>query len=121
MGTWALPLFIITAAILVLSVKKVIDLYFRKDLTAGEMARGLHAILFWGSITAVVGLLGQLSGMYKSMQVISRAAAISPALIAAGFGESLTTTIFGLQVLIGAGIIWFILLNRYNRLQQGLK
>ena len=116
MGTWALPLFIIAIAILVLSIKKVADLYFRKDLTAAEMAKGLHAIIFWGGITAVVGFLGQLSGMYNAMQVISRATAISPQKTATGFGESLTTTIFGLQVLIVAGIIWFILLNRYHKL-----
>jgi hypothetical protein len=121
MGTWALPLFIIAIAILVLSIKKVADLYFRKNLTACEMAKGLHAIIFWGGMTAVVGFLGQLSGMYNAMQVISRASAISPQKIAIGFGESLTTTIFGLQVLIVSGIIWFILLNRYNKLLERLK
>jgi len=107
MGTWALPLFILTVAILILTVKKVVDLYFRKDLSAAGLASGLHAIIFWGAVTAVTGLLGQMSGTYNAMLAISKAEAISPSIVATGLGESFTTTI--------SGIIWFVLLHRYNR------
>ncbi len=119
MGKWAIPQIIISAVILVLSIKKVIDLYFRKDLAKEDMVKGLHAILFWGGITAVIGFLGQVSGMYNAMLAISSASALSPAVIAAGFGQSLTTTIYGLVTLIISGIIWFVLLGRYNRLMKG--
>ncbi len=119
MGKWAIPQIIISAVILVLSIKKVIDLYFRKDLAKEDMVKGLHAILFWGGITAVIGFLGQVSGMYNAMLAISAASALSPAVIAAGFGQSLTTTIYGLVTLIISGIIWFVLLGRYNRLMKG--
>ena len=116
MGKWVIPQVLITIAILIMTIKKVIDLYFKKDLAKEDLVKGLHAILFWGGISAVIGVLGQVSGMYNAMLAISAASAISPPVIAAGFGQSLTTTIYGLVVLIFSGIIWFVFLGRYHRL-----
>ncbi|MBN1163173.1 MAG: hypothetical protein JXB45_01205 [Candidatus Krumholzibacteriota bacterium] len=84
MGMWKFPLFIITIAIAILSLKKIADLYFRKELTPAQLVRGLHAIIFWGAVTDAVGFLGQVSGTYNAMDAISRAEAISPAVCAAG-------------------------------------
>ncbi len=121
MGTWAVPLFIISLAIIALVVKKTVDLYFRKGLSNAQLFKGLHAIIFWGVISAVTGILGQATGIYNAMLAISRAESLSPAIIASGFGQALTTTIYGIHVLIVSGIVWFILLARYNRIKGALK
>ena len=79
----------------------------------------MHAIIFWGGITAAVGFLGQISGTYNAMNAIARAEQINPSLVAMGFAESLTTTIYGLDVLIVSALIWFILLNRCRKVGGG--
>ena len=116
MGPFSYPMIIITLAILVLAIRKVIDLFFRKDLPAHKLERGLHAILFWGSVNAVLGFLGQITGIYRALGVIINATEIAPKVIAMGFAESFTTTIFGIETGIVAAIIWFILYGRYKKL-----
>ena len=115
-GVWGWPLLAMAIAILVLTIKKAVDLYGGGDRSRARLERGLHAILFWGVMSAVTGVLGQISGIYKALQVIIRAEAISPRVIAMGLAESFTSTLFGLTVLVAAALLWFILYTRYRRL-----
>lgn len=116
MGPYGPLLIIVALAIIVLVIKKVIDLYVKKDLSPHKLESGLHAILFWGAICAILGILGQITGIYRSLNVIIRATEISPNVVAQGFAESFTTTIFGLEILVVSAIAWFILLCRYRKL-----
>jgi biopolymer transport protein ExbB/TolQ len=116
MGIYRFPMIIIALAIAVLIVRKVIDLYIRKDLPPQKLEAGLHAILFWGAVSAVLGFLGQITGIYNALGAIMRATAISPSVIAQGFAESFTTTIFGIEILLVSAIVWFILYGRYRKL-----
>lgn len=116
MGPYGLPMIIIAVAIAVLAVKKSVDLFVKKDLPPYKLQSGLHAILFWGAVSAVFGVLGQFTGIYRALGIIISAKEISPNVIAQGFAESFTTTIFGLEVLLVSAIIWFILFSRYRKL-----
>ncbi len=116
MGPFAIPMIIITLAIAILTVIKVIDLWGKKGLSPQKLERGLHAILFWGVVSAVFGFLGQISGIYRALNVIISATEISPNVVAQGFAESFTTTIFGLEILLVSAIIWFVLFGRYRKL-----
>jgi biopolymer transport protein ExbB/TolQ len=116
MGIFGLPMILIAIAIAVLTIKKVVDLFVKKDLPSHKLQSGLHAILFWGAVCAVFGILGQVTGTYNALGVIMKAREISPNMVAQGFAESLTTTIFGLGVLLVSAIIWFILFGRYRKL-----
>jgi uncharacterized membrane protein len=116
MGVFGLPMIIIAVVIAVLIIKKAVDLFVRKDLPPRKLEGGLHAILFWGAVSAVFGVLGQYTGIYKALSVIMKAKQISPNLVAQGFAESFTTTIFGLGILLISAIAWFILLGRYRKL-----
>lgn len=118
-GIWAWPILVMAIAILVLAVRKSVELYGSAAGGPG-LDRGLHAILFWGAMSAVTGVLGQASGIYNAMRAISRADAVSPPIVAMGIAESFTSTIFGLTVFILAAIIWFVLYTRYRRLDSGL-
>lgn len=115
-GPFKWPLLILTVTILALVIKKAIELFTRKDLNKLQMERGLHAILFWGVFSAVLGVYGQLSGIYNALQIIIRAPDISPPIIAEGFAESFTTTLYGLVLFMVAGLAWFIFLSRYRKL-----
>jgi len=116
MGVFGIPLIVIALVILVLVIRKAVDLWGRKDLSASRLESGLHAILFWGAVSALFGVLGQLTGIYNALGAIMKAREISPNVVAQGFAQSFTTTIFGLETLLVSAIIWFILYGRYRKL-----
>lgn len=120
MGVFLLPMILFMLAIVGLSIWKIFDLYFRRGLGKARMERGLHAIMFWGILSAVFGFLGQITGVYNALQAISKAKEISPQVIAQGLAQSYTTTIFGVEMLLVAGIVWFLLLGRYRKLSADL-
>ena len=121
MGPFGYLMIIISVVIVALAIKKAIDLFAGKERSAAELERGLHAILFWGVIASVLGVLGQISGIYHALNAIVRATEISPRVICMGFAESFTTTIYGLWTLFLSAIIWFALFTRYKRLVAAKK
>ena len=115
-GPYMIPLTVLAGVVVVLSIRSAIELFVRGGRDPERLALGLDAILFWGSISAVLGLLGQFSGLYRSLQVIRHAAVVSPQFVAQGIAQSLITTLFGLSILAVSAIIWFGLTSRLNRL-----
>lgn len=77
---------------------------------------GLDSIVFWGGITLVTGVLGQILGIYSALREIAAATDISPTLIMYGLSVSFTTTIFGFGTFIISALVWYIL----KRLYRGL-
>ena len=120
-GIYMFPLLALAVVILVLTVKKSVDLFAREGLDREQLERGLSAILFWGCVAAVLGVLGQLQGQYISLKIISQAGAVSPNLVAEGMRVSLITTLFGLTQLAFAGIAWFTLSTRFQRLRARME
>jgi biopolymer transport protein ExbB/TolQ len=110
-------LLLITAiTVLVLFIKKAIELYSTKEQDTARLKNGINTIIFWGGISAVLGFFAHFLGIYNAMMVISRASEISPAVIAEGYAVSLTTILFGLTIFIFSAIFWFILNWRYKKL-----
>lgn len=116
MGPFGYLMIIISVVIGVLAIKKAVDLFGGKERAAADLERGLHAILFWGVVEAVLGVLGQISGIYKALNAIYRATEINPRIIYMGFAESFTTTLYGLWVLLLSAVIWFTLYMRFRKL-----
>jgi len=116
MGVFGIPMIVIALVILALMIKKAVDLFGRKGLSGAKLEAGLHAILFWGVVSALFGVLGQITGIYNALGAIMRAKEISPSVVAQGFAQSFTTTIFGLEILLVSAIVWFILYGRYRKL-----
>jgi hypothetical protein len=119
MGTYGIIEIVLLVVIAVLAIKKTIDLFVRRGLDAAGLERGLHAILFWGVIALAAGVLGQVSGIYRALNVIVNATEINPKIVAMGFAQSFTTTIFGLALFVVAAVIWFALYTQYKRLVSG--
>jgi biopolymer transport protein ExbB/TolQ len=78
----------------------------------------INAVLFWGAIGAVLGVLGQANGIYLSLRVIRAATEISPNVVAEGFAVSFTTTIMGLLLLLFSGLAWMALRGWYRRVTR---
>lgn len=117
-GPYALLLGVLAVVVLALSVKKGIDLFARTGLGPERLGRGLNAILFWGCFSAVLGFLGQFSGMYKSLTVIRGAGVIHPGMVAEGMAVALISTVLGLTILAVSGIAWFGLSCRLRSLTR---
>lgn len=113
---WFLLFFAVVIA--ALSVRKVIDLFSWKASDTELRESGVNAILFWGSISLLVGFFAHFHGIYNAMMAISRAKDISPAIVAAGYGISLTTILTGMFIFIVSLLIWFALRWRLNRIRS---
>ncbi len=121
-GPFILPLILLVAVIVILAMKNTFRLRRADPAHAGRLRGSIDAILFWGGVAAVLGFLGQWVGLYKATQAVaelglSPVCAENPArCYAIGFAESLTTTIFGLTVLLLASLVWFALRSRVRHL-----
>jgi len=75
----------------------------------------INAVLFWGAIGAVVGLLGQATGIYLALRVISLAPEISFPIVVEGFAISFLPTITGFLLLLGSALAWMGLRTLHGR------
>jgi hypothetical protein len=80
--------------------------------------RVVNGVLFWGSFAAVLGLMGQITAIYISFNIILNAEVVNPKLVAQGFAESFSPTIFGLAVGLVSALIWGSLRVWLGRVQN---
>ena len=109
---WILILLILVIAWL--SIRKGIQLFFKKDIDPLRLEPGINAIIFWGGISAVLGIFAHFSGVYQAMIAISAANDISPAIVAMGYAFSLITILIGLLIFMVSAVIWFLYRWRYK-------
>jgi hypothetical protein len=102
-GMFGVPLLILSLVILGLIIRAAVAL----GKKPAEVAT--FSILFWGFVAAVLGFLGQCSGLYNGLTAISRASELDPRIVQQGLAESFTTTLWGTALLLVAGVAWFIL------------
>jgi hypothetical protein len=118
-GVMLWPMLVLAIVLLVLIVVSAFRLARgRCDLGARSSIDG---ILFWGVVTAILGFTGQWMGLNKVVQVLFEVAprlGISPRAVGIGFAESLRTSIFGIAVLIVAGVSWFLLRAWWRRVAE---
>lgn len=70
----------------------------------------LYYVRFFGMLALVVGVLGQLIGLYEGMKSIAGSGGeVSQAILAGGIKVSSITTLYGLVIFIVAHLIWFLL------------
>lgn len=107
-GLYGWPLLILTIVVVALAIVQGAQVFGRRR--PGSL--GIHAILFWGGVSAVLGILGQCHGIYNAMGAISQAREISPQIVAMGYGQSLSTTLWGLTLFLFSAVVWFVLVAR---------
>lgn len=114
MGPMVFPLLLISAANLVLIVRAVVQLSGRKPAVA--IQPGVDAILFWGILAWPLGYFGQLSGLYRALNAVARAGVSNQGLMALWLARSITSTLFGLLILVVSAVAWFVLRGRCRKL-----
>ena len=113
MGPFQWPMILLAGAICVLIVWRARQL---KPGAGVEVEAGINGILLLGVFAALMGFLGQHSGLYKSLSAISQLPEYRLGLLSKGFKESISLTVFGLSILTVAVIAWFSLRSRYRKL-----
>ncbi len=121
-GALKLPLLMLSLVIVILSLKKFVDLFIKKRLSQTKLEHGLNAILFWGAISALLGFLFHYLGLFQAIQSIADSPRNpSPSIVAWGYAISLSKIIWGLLNFIFSVIIWYILCWRLNILAKDNK
>jgi biopolymer transport protein ExbB/TolQ len=108
-GPFILLQFFLAWVIILLTVVNLILLALRSGKRAARLRTSIDAILFWGCLTAIFGLLGQWVGLNRAAKVLMNYDAVNPALVVLGIGESLGTTVFGMFALVVSAFLWFAL------------
>ena len=114
-GPFMMLLLILAIIIIVLSIRRIIELYGKKDLNKVKLESGINAIIFWGVISLVLGYFAHYLGFYNAMESIKRANDISPAIVAEGYAVSLSTILVGLFIFLCSAIVWFTLRWRFKK------
>ena len=73
-----------------------------------------------GNVAPLIGLLGTVTGMISSFQVIETKKAPTPADLAVGVYESLVNTTMGLAIAIVFLILFFLFKNKVTLLTLGV-
>lgn len=82
-------------------------------LTAEEKTREkLDLIKSFGLLAMIMGVLGQLIGLFDALKFIEEAGQIAPGMLAGGIKVSMITTLYGLVIYVIALIIWITLKHR---------
>lgn len=116
-----LTITLLALLILTLVGKKSFDLYLKKNVRQDDVKKGLTTILFIGSLSFAVGMLGQTMGIYQMLKVISGSTRDIPAqIIAAGLQMSMIPTLYGLIVLIISACFWFVLHSRSKQILRSV-
>jgi biopolymer transport protein ExbB/TolQ len=117
-GLMMWPLLATAAGILWLSARTALRLAGGDRARIEDAGRGLPAILFWGAMAAVLGLLGTVIGIIVMTQQIQLAGAVEPSLVWAGVGVTLNTFVFGLLVFLLSAVSWFVLRQWHGRAED---
>jgi len=120
-GMFMWVLLFLAVVIVVLIIKKTIQLFSGSDLSKGQIESGLNAIIFWGGFSVLLGFYAHFLGMVAAMEAISAANDISPAIVSHGYAVSLITILFGLLILMVSGIAWFVLRWKARQLLVEMK
>ena len=95
MGTLTLLLIIV----IILATRSLLR-FFRQNGDANLLRNDLSLIKSIGILSIVLGILGQLIGLFSAFSSIEAMGSISPNLLVAGLKASLITTIYGTGIMI---------------------
>lgn len=106
LGAFKVPMIFLLILVLAVIVMLVIETFARKEPDPGRHRQGLNALLVLGSLSAAVGMLGQIIGIWYALAAILEAADINPAFVIGGLQASFGTTYFGFIIFFIAIIAW---------------
>ncbi|MCP4545056.1 MAG: hypothetical protein GY835_01165 [bacterium] len=118
-GLFGWPLVLLALLNLILIFRLILRLPGVRSSAAPVQPHQINTILYWGCFAVVCGVLGQCLGIYNAMLAIASAESISPVVTLVGFGQSFTSTLFGLEILFFSTLAWLALRRVHRRHRSG--
>ena len=76
---------------------------------------GIDGVLFWGVYASVLGVLGTVVGILLAAQAVEAVGEVHVTLVSGGIKVALTTTIYGMLILLSGALLWFGLRQWHHR------
>ena len=108
-GPVIIPLMILAVVVNVLVLWNAVALIIQRGAPAARRRRSINAILFWGSVAAALGFLGQWIGIGKMVRVVAERGIVNPQTVVMGLSESLLTSVSGMVLFVVSAFLWFFL------------
>jgi hypothetical protein len=122
MGTIPLlwPILACACGITGIAAVKVYQLFVRRERSTMRLHSGLRFLVFLGAGGVVLGSLAALLGLQRLTTALAGAPGEVPAPVALAerAGSDATLLALGLLVAFGAGIVWFVLVNRIGVIER---
>ena len=82
--------------------------YTSKQLTLETVLRRLGYGKSIGLFAMIIGILGQLLGLYNAFTVLEQVNDISPSLVYGGIKVSMIATLYGIFIYLFSLVLWFV-------------
>jgi len=108
------PLFmgILTGVLFIILVLAIVHLLIivRKDFkNLDETRKRLKYLRSFGLLAFVIGILGQMIGLFSAFTAIEQAMDVSPAIMAGGLKVSMITPMYGMVIFVISYIFWLVI------------
>jgi hypothetical protein len=100
---------ILLVIVIAVSVYYAIVIASGKAKDKSNFSHQLKYVKSIGLFTMIVGILGQMIGLFMAFTAIEAAEDISPAIMAGGLKVSMITTLTGIFIYLISIILWFLL------------
>ncbi|MBL6447514.1 MotA/TolQ/ExbB proton channel family protein [Fulvivirga sp. 29W222] len=98
---------LVLLVIFTLAVANAIYLLSGKSYDPLIMKSRLGYIKSTGLFGLIIGILGQLIGLYQAFSAIQQMGEVSPAMLAGGLKVSMISSMYGFLIFIIAYLLWF--------------
>ena len=109
LGAFKVPMLLLLAMVCIVIIMLLYETFVKKEVNPERRRQGLNALLILGSMSLIVGMFGQIMGIWYALAAIIAAADISPAIIIEGLQASFGTTFFGFIIFMIALVAWLII------------
>lgn len=94
------PLFMGILTLILLALLVVFVRSIMKKREEKQLSQSIQWLKSIGTLGLVVGILGQLIGLYSAFTIIETGKELSPAILAGGLRVSMITTLYGMLIYI---------------------
>ena len=113
---FTLPLTVIALVTIYLIVRASLELFVAQRVVGPLTGKKLDTILYLGLFAFVVGIFGQMIGLYSAFEYIAKNGNISPKMLGAGLKVTMIPALYGTFILLFTAIGWFVLRRKMKSL-----
>jgi hypothetical protein len=114
------PMLVCGCGITGIAALKAYQMFVRGERSTARLHRGLRSLVFFGGMGPVLGFLAVVFGLQRLTEGLSAGLddVAEHLAIAEQAGRDATLLAMGLVLAFGAGIVWFVLVNRIAAIER---